>query len=233
MLTIVLLALGAAFFPALLACVAILISRPEPRRLMFVFYLGGLTVSLASGIAVMKAFQGGEEVAGSTSSSPHGSVAIVCGLVGLFFAWLLTSRRGRALIEAWRSRHPRRHLHRKAHDGPSWVERRLSGASVRIAFLVGAAINLPGPFYLLALGHIAKGGYGPAGELALILLFNAIMFFLIEVPLVGYLVDPERTTAAVASFGAWLNANGLQIIGALIAVFSLSLLVQGIAGLLG
>ena len=36
---IILLALGSAVFPALLACVAILISRPEPRRLLLAFYV--------------------------------------------------------------------------------------------------------------------------------------------------------------------------------------------------
>ena len=41
MAKVVVLAFGAAFFPALLACVAILISRPEPRRLILAFYLRG------------------------------------------------------------------------------------------------------------------------------------------------------------------------------------------------
>jgi hypothetical protein len=38
---IVLLALAAAVFPTLIACVAIMISRPEPRRLLVAFYAGG------------------------------------------------------------------------------------------------------------------------------------------------------------------------------------------------
>ena len=56
---------------------------------------------------------------------------------------------------------------------------------------VGAAINLPGPFYLLALGDIASGGYSTPRR-SLIVLFNAIMFLLVEVPLVGYLLRPEK-----------------------------------------
>ena len=53
--------------------------------------------------------------------------------------------------------------------------------------MIGAAINLPGPFYVLALGEIASGPYDSLASLGLILLFNAIMFTLLEVPLVGYL----------------------------------------------
>lgn len=177
---------------------------------------------------MLNIFEGGEEVAGSTSSTPDGSVSIIVGLVGLLFSWLLVSHRGRAVIDSWRSRHPRHHKPEE-YEGPSWVERRLDRATIRIAFLVGAGINLPGPFYLLALGDIATGGYGSTEQLALILLFNAIMFLLLEVPLVGYLLDPEKTAAAVASFGTWLNANGLRIVGALIGVFSASLVLQGVA----
>lgn len=225
MAKIILLGFGAAFFPALLACVAILISRPRPRRLILAFYLGGLLTSVASGLVVLSVFEDGGEIAGSTASAPHGSISIAIGVVGLFFAWLLVSRRGRGLVDGWRARHPRRREH-PPREGPSWVERRLSKATVRIAFAVGAAINLPGPFYLLALGDLATG-YSSAEQLLLIALFNAIMFLLLEVPLVGYVVDPDWTEGAVADVGAWLNANGLRIVGMLIALFSGGLLVQG------
>ena len=231
MAKIVLLAFGAAFFPALLACVAILISRPEPRRLIFAFYVGGLLTSLVSGVVVLRVFEGGGEIAGNTtSSSSHGTVAIAVGVVGLFFSWLLVSHRGRALVDRWHDRHPRRRK-KEAREGPSWVERRLDRATVRIAFVVGAAINLPGPFYLLALGDLSTG-FSTAEQAIAILLFNAIMFLLLEVPLVGYLVDPAWTELAVARLGAWLNANGLQILGGLIAFFSVSLIGQGLDALL-
>ena len=94
---------------------------------------------------------------------------------------------------------------------------------------VGAAINLPGPFYLLALGDIASGPYSTAEQLGLVLLFNAIMFLLVEVPLVGYLVQPEETAGRVASFSTWLNANGLRVMGWLVGAVGAGLIVQGIA----
>jgi membrane associated rhomboid family serine protease len=103
----------------LLACVAILISRPEPRRLIFAFYLGGLIVSVAAGWAVLQVFEGGGEVAGSTSEAPDGSLSIVVGLVGLLFAWLMVTHRGRALVDRWRARHPRKPKPKR--EGPSWV----------------------------------------------------------------------------------------------------------------
>ena len=227
MAEIVLLAFGAAVFPTLIACVAIMISRPEPRRLLLAFYAGGLIVSVTAGIVVLSVFNNGDSAVGSTSSAPSPGESIVAGAVALGLAWLMASRRGTAALDRWRSRHPRRR--KKAHDGPSWAERQLGRANAAVAFAVGAAINLPGPFYLLALGDIATGDYSGAQEVGLILLFNAIMFVLLEVPLLGYLVRPERTAELVADMSTWLNANGLRVMGWLVGAVGTSLVVQGIA----
>ena len=223
---IVLLAVAAAVFPTLIACVAVMISRPEPRGLLLAFYLGGLISSVTSGIVVLAHFTNGNAVLGSTSSSPSPGTSIVAGLVSLLLAWLMASRRGHTLLDRWRSRHPRRHGKKQ---GPSWAESHLNRGNTSVAFVVGAAINLPGPFYLLALGDIATGGYSTAEQLGLIVLFNAIMFMLVEVPLIGYLVQPEATAERVASFATWLNANGLRVMGWLVGTVGIGLIVQGLA----
>jgi Sap, sulfolipid-1-addressing protein len=145
---------------------------------------------------------------------------------------VMASARGNAMLTRWRGSHVH-HRKRKRRDGPSWAERTLGRASWRVAFVVGAIINLPGPFYLIALGEIAHGGYSVVQEVALILLFNAIMFLLLEVPLVGYLVRPDATAERVAAVSRWLNANGLRITGWLVGLAGASLLVQGIAALAG
>jgi hypothetical protein len=223
---IVLLALAAAVFPTLIACVAIMLSRPDPRRLLVAFYAGGLIVSIGAGIVVLNAFKRGDSVAGNSSSSPNPGTSIVTGLLALLLGWLMASGRGSALLTRWRSRHGG-HRERKK-EGPSWAERRLDQANVAVAFAIGAAINLPGPFYVLALGEIAAGEYSPRAEFGLILLFNAIMFVLIEVPLAGYVLRPERTAEQVAGLATWLNRNGLRVMGGLVAIVGLSLVVQGL-----
>jgi hypothetical protein len=223
---IVLLALGAAVFPTLIACVAIMISRPEPRRILLAFYAGGVLASVGAGIAVLNAFKRGDSVVGNSSSHPNPVTSIVAGLLALALGWLMASNRGRELVNRWRARHPRSHAE---NGGPSWAERRLAHANVAVAFAIGAAINLPGPFYVLALGEIAGGAYSRSAEFGLILLFNAIMFVLIEVPLVGYVVRPERMAEQVGELAIWLNRNGLRVMGALVAFVGFSLVVQGLA----
>ena len=224
---IVLLALAAAVFPTLIACVAIMISRPEPRRLLVAFYAGGLIVSVGAGIVVLDAFKRGDSVVGNSSSSPNPGTSIVTGLLALVLGWLMASARGRALLERWRGRRSGRRERTK--DGPSWAERHLDHANAAVAFAIGAAINLPGPFYVLALGEIATGDYSRSAEFGLILLFNAIMFALIEVPLAGYLLRPERTAEQVGELAIWLNRNGLRVMGGLVALVGVSLVVQGLA----
>jgi hypothetical protein len=230
MARIVLLALGAAVFPLLLACVAIMISRKEPRRLLLAFYAGGLIISLTSGFIVLGFFKDNQEVLGSTSSGPSPGASIAVGVVSLGLAWLMASQRGRTRLDEWRARHPRRRKRQpEAEKGPSWAERQLDRANAMVAFLVGVAINLPGPFYLLALGDIATGDYTAAEEIGLILLFNAVMFVLLEVPLIGYLIRPQKTAERVGALSTWLNANGLRVMGWLVGAVGTSLIVQGIA----
>ena len=227
---IILLAFGAAVFPTLLACVAILISRPNPRPLLLAFYAGALITSITAGVIVLALFNSGNTALGSTTSDPHPGFSIVAGVAALALAWLMASPRGKARLDALREKRATRKPPKEA-QGPSWAERHLNDASARVAFVVGAAINLPGPFYLLALGDISSGSYSTLQEAALIVLFNAIMFLLLEVPLVGYLISPDTTAERVSALSRWLNANGLRVMGVLVGIVGVSLLVQGIAAL--
>jgi hypothetical protein len=224
---IIVLALGASIFPLLLACVAIMISRPEPRRLLIAFYLGGVVVSVGVGIAIVALLKNGHSVVGSTKTAPAPGVSIVMGLLGLLLAWLMVSTRGHKVLDRWGGSRRRRKPKKEA--GPSWAERRLGAASWKVALLVGAVINLPGPFYLLALGKIAKAEYSIPHALALILLFNLIMFWLLEGPLCGYLVAPEKTAKWVASLSQTISNNGLRIAGSFVGIVAIGLVAQGIA----
>ena len=136
-----LLALAAAVFPLLIACVAIIISRPHPGKLLLAFLAGGVLVSVTTGVLLLATFKDHGAVLGNTTSHPSPGTSIVAGLVALLFAWLMSSRRGRALLSGWRSRHPSRRS--RDEDGPSFAERRLAGATALVAFAVGATSTCP------------------------------------------------------------------------------------------
>ena len=69
-------------------------------------------------------------------------------------------------------------------------------------------LNLPGPFYLFALADIVEGNYSTVEAIILVVIFNLIMFMLAELPLIGYLINPEQTQDRVERFSGWLENHG-------------------------
>ena len=105
----------------------------------------------------------------------------------------------------------------------------LAGESLWPAFAVGVVLNVPGVWYLAALKDILTGKYSTATDVLLIVGFNLIMFTLIEVPLISYLLAPERSATAVARFNDWLHDHSRQIGIALGTAIGIYLLVKGIS----
>jgi hypothetical protein len=102
-----------------------------------------------------------------------------------------------------------------------------------VAFGIGMVMNLPSVYYLAALPYISQHYPGAGARVALILMFNAIQFTLVEVPIVGYLISPERTAERAVAVTGWLAAHGRRIAVAVIGVVGVYLIVHGIVGLVG
>ena len=100
------------------------------------------------------------------------------------------------------------------------------------AFGAGVVLNIfPGIFPLIALRTISSLNNGNEAKILLIIGLYVCTFALIEVPLIGLLVAPERVEPWVRDLNSWLDRNGKRIgIDALGAV-GLILLVRGIAQL--
>jgi Sap, sulfolipid-1-addressing protein len=222
---IFLLSLAAAVYPALLASAVVILALPQPRGLLLGYLIGGMTVSITAGLLIVPAFEDSNPVIGSKSTVSPGAY-IFAGVLLLAVAWLLGTRRGRDLTERRRAR-PKK----PQRDKPSWTNRVLSRESAYVALGVGAVMNLPGPWYLLALRDIADGSYSRPTQIGLIVLFNVVMFTLIEVPLVGYLLQPDRTAARVAAFNDWLGRNARNIVAILALGIAVYAIVSGVAAI--
>jgi len=233
---ILILAAGSAVFPMLLAGVAVLLSREKPASLLIAFWLGGFTTSITAGIIILQAF--GERASSLGAKGPNlappYSVSAGVGIIAV--AWLLGSKKGRSIIDGWRERR-KEHKEAKGHvkskkEGPSRSERlenKLLGGGVIFAAVAGAILNLPGPFYLIALGDIATKHLAIPQELLLIVMFNLIMLILVEVPMIGFLVDPEVTDRKVEALAKWLNRNGIKIVACIALVWGVSMIYKGIS----
>jgi hypothetical protein len=121
---------------------------------------------------------------------------------------------------------------RKSKDKPPprW-KRELGKGSVRDTFIVGALLSFPGASYIAGMDLLSKQKIGVLGGVLAVLPFNAIMFLLLELPLIGYATRPQSTAAAVQRFRHWLSSRGgrIALIGA--AVIGLLMIGRGLLNL--
>jgi Sap, sulfolipid-1-addressing protein len=231
--TVLLLALAAAVYPQLLAVVVVILTRPAPRPLLWVCYLASLVTSVASSIAIFAIFRSRATIAGASSRGLGAIGYLVLGGVALVLALLLGTRRGRALLS---------HVtvapgnHRPVGSAVvanvrGQADRALREGSLVVAGLAGLLLAVPGPFDILAVGHVARGGYGVIVALAAMVGFALIKFLLIEVPIAAYMIDSERTAATVGRFSRWMADNKLIGAAAVVGVVGVLLIGQGLSSL--
>jgi Sap, sulfolipid-1-addressing protein len=199
LLELLLLAIAAAFYPALLAVVIIFLARPHPKRLLAFFLAGALLVSVSIGLAAVTALDGADLGSSSKSSVSAGvylTLGIVAVIVGAHF-----------LRTTAKPKQP------KKDSGPSMTQRVLSKDSSWLVFVLGIVLNMPGIWYVIGLKDIALADYSNAEKVLLVLGFNVIMFALVEAPLIGYLVAPEWSRQQVDKFNSWLHRHGRHLGG--------------------
>ena len=203
-----------------------MLNTPRPKALLAGYLLGAAIVSVGLGVVIVVVFDRSGVVSGSTGRTVSPTVDIAAGALALLVALAMATGWDRRL----------RHRRPKKADGPpadSKAKQYLARGSPRLAFLVGMALSLPSFYYIAALTDIAKDWGTSATAFGLILAFNAIQFALVEVPLAGYLVAPERTHAAVEGFNRWFQAHLRQIGEVVAAVIGAYLVIRGITDLIG
>jgi len=213
--------LVAAANATLLAAVTVMLFLPNPKRLLLGYLLGGLLVSLTIGFVIVFAVhESGATSTTQNSISPAMDIAL--GVILLVVASVLRSER----MERRRQRKAKEK--EGVEKGPSKVERVLGRGSARITFLVGVALTLPGVSFLAALHDLDELNYGTVPTILVILGFNAMLLILLEIPLIGYVLAPERTVVEVQNFRGWLSKNGLRV-GIYVAFgLGLLLIVRGV-----
>jgi hypothetical protein len=225
-LQVLVLSLEAALYPTLLAAVIILLAQPRPRRMLAAYLGGGMITSIAAGCLIVFALGGA--VHSSSSALSWGADLSVGGLLLLVAVALAT----RADVR-WRERRRARKgqpVRKKADDDREpWSERILARGSVPLVLLAGVVINVPGAAYLIGLKDIAAAQLAVGHSVLLILQFNVIMFLLAEIPLVGLVVAPERTSELVQRFNTWLSDHSRQIAVVVCLLIALFLISKGIA----
>jgi len=227
---IFLLSLLAMLNPTLLAAVTLMLLLPSPKRLMLGYLLGAYAASISLGLAIVFALP--ESSATSTSKSTLSPIEdIVVGMLLLLVAVVLATDRDRPLRERRARRKDEKSAGSEAEEKEPLPMRLLGRGSPRVAFVVGLLLSFPGVSYLTGLTHIHKLDAAAVPTALLVIAFCLVQQLLLEVPLAGYFVAPEKTAEKVKGFRAWLGRNGRQAGIIVAAVLGALILIRGIAGL--
>lgn len=220
------LSLTAALNPTLLAASTLMLLLPRPKPLLFGYLLGAYVTSITLGLVIVFGLQGSGAV-GAQKHTINPIVDLALGAILLLIAFVVGTGRQERLAERRRQKKAG-----KPKKEPRW-QRALSKGSARDTFVVGALLTLPGGSYLAGLAAIDKQGLPTAGMVGMVILFNVIMLALLEIPLLGYLLAPDRTPDVVKSFREWLSFRGGRIAVIASLVLGLALIARGISALSG
>lgn len=212
--------------PTLLAATTVMLLLPQPKRLMLGYLLGAMLTSITLGLVIVFTLQGSGAV-DTAQNSVNPAVDIALGVLLLVVALVLGTGRQERFVKR---RHERTGT--KADKQPPRWQRALGKGSARIAFAVGVVLTLPGASYLAALARIGKEDLSTGGIVLVIVAFNVIMLALLEIPLLGFALAPERTNELVARFSAWLRRRGGRIALIVAVVVGVALVARGAITLL-
>jgi hypothetical protein len=100
-----------------------------------------------------------------------------------------------------------------------------------IAWAAGSLYSAPGAYYLAGLALLAKQNASAATNVLVILGFNLIQFALIELPLIGLVVVPDRAGSLTGKLNDWMTAHRRIVIVFLAGAIGAYLLISGISNL--
>ncbi|WP_197376051.1 GAP family protein [Mycolicibacterium baixiangningiae] len=218
---LLLMAVAVSLEPFRVGMTVLMINRPQPRRQLLALLAGGFAMGTAVGVVVLFVLR---PALGSAHFNLP-TVQIVVGAVVLVNAALVATGvwgRGRDAASLAETRFgPLAARARRVVNGPSpWT-----------AGIAGLGIALPSVDYLAALAIIVASGAATGVQLGALMMFNVVAFALVEIPLLCYLVAPDRTRATLSALYERLRSHGRRGAGALLAVIGCVLLGVGFAGL--
>jgi hypothetical protein len=224
---VILLSLTASLNPTLVAATTVMLLLPSPKKLMLGYLLGAYMTSIALGLVIVFSLSN-SSTSNTTENTISPAVDIVLGAIALAVAFVLFTGRHEGLRERRRAR-----KETKPDKGPPRWQRELSKGSAKTTFVIGALLSLPGASYLAGLDEIHKLKYSTTATVLLVIGFNLVMMWLLEVPLASFLVAPGWTPGAIERAKVWVSrhAHVFAVRGS--AALGLLLVIKGLIGLLG
>ena len=223
---VILLSLTASLNPTLVGATTVMLLLDRPTRLMLGYLLGAYMTSITLGLIIVFSLTN-TSASNTTENTISPAVDIGLGAIALAVAFVLHTgherlrERRRASKEA------------KPDKGPPRWQRELSKGSPRTTFVIGALLTLPGASYLAGLDQIHKLKYSTTVTVLLVIGFNLVMLWLLEVPLASFVVAPDWTPQAIERAKAWVSRHAHVFAVRGFAALGALLVIKGLIGLIG
>lgn len=239
MLTAVLLIGTAVIFePIRIGLAVLMLNRPRPLLQLLAFLGGGFAMGVGVGVVVLFVLRSTPLASGRFSLA---QAQIAVGVVALFIAGVLASGQTarklvrRPMAAAAVGAHPTTAVEESPPVESAGLSARmrnlLHGDRLWVAAVAGMATALPSANYLAALAIILASEASPLAQVQALILFNMMAFALAEIPLVSYLVAPQKTRAVMTSFHEWIQAHRRREVAGIIALIGCVMLTLGVVGL--
>lgn len=222
-ITLLVMAVAVSLEPFRIGMTVLMLNRPRPLLQLLAFLAGGFAMGTTVGSVVLFVLR--PAVGSAHFTLPK--VQLVVGALALATAAAVaTGMVGGKRGDGSTGRADRR-------SGPLATRTRqlLNGRSLWTAGLAGLGIALPSVDYLAALALILVSGAAATTQVGALLLYNLVAFALVEIPLVAYLVAPDRTRATLSALHDWLRSRRRREVAVLLAAVGCVLLVAGVIGL--
>jgi Sap, sulfolipid-1-addressing protein len=209
-ITVLVMAIAVSMEPFRIAMTVLMLNRPRPTLQLLAFLSGGFAMAATVGVVVLFALQPG------LFRSAHFTlpkVQIVIGALAPLVAALLAT----GVVPA--------------PTLPARARGLAFGPSLWVAGVAGLGIALPSIDYLAVLAVIVASGAARSTQVGALLVFNVVAFTLVELPLVAYLLAPDRTRALMTSLNDWIQSRRRRGVAAVLVAVGCVLLGAGIAGL--
>lgn len=222
---VILLSLTASLNPTLVAATTVMLLLERPSRLMIGYLVGAYMTSITLGLVIVFSLSN-SSTTNTTENTLSPAIDIALGGLALAASFILYTGRYERLRETRRTRKAE-----KPDKGPPRWQRELSKGSARTTFVVGALLTLPGASYLAGLDQIHKLKYSTTVTVLLVIGFNLVMLWLLEVPLASFLVAPDWTPRAIERAKLWVSRHAHVFAVRGFAAIGLLLVIKGIVGL--
>lgn len=242
-------AIGMAIDPVRLGIAVFLMSRRQPIMNLFAFWLGGMVAGIGVATVVLIllrdmaliAIQNAAGVVNDVRSAvvilSGGGLQITVGLVALLSVGIVMARqRGRVATPAVAGAGASDVV---PQSSTPTIFARLAARSQDLlqagffwpAFVVGLATSFPVIDGVVVLTVIMASGASLGSQFSAFVLFTVILLAVIEVPLIGYMLVPQRTEAVMLAIQQWVRTYRRQISQTMVVVVGVIFLAQGIARL--